>query len=164
MVIWRSVLQIKSVEGSQQGPGATDPSAISNITTLYPFLCPSALMGSCTVPSVLPSAFLPEQQQVLPQGLTLRALVRGTEFQVFKQCCCRDERSPELLSKTKCHSPRKCHPCWSHCYSSRSNPNPSQDQGVRMSCGSALGLPGSGQPSFQIGHAVLGVTWSGLFE
>lgn len=89
------------------------------------------------IPSLLPSAFLPEQPWLLPKGLHLRALVRGIEFQVFEQCYSRGGHAQELLSKTKCHIPRKRCPCWSCCCSIRSTPSPSQDQGVTMSWGSA---------------------------
>lgn len=88
------------------------------------------------VPSLLPSAFLPEQPWVLPWGLGLRALVRGTEFQVFKKCYCRGGHAKELLSKTKCHVPRKHCPCWSHCCRSRSKRSPLS--GTR--CKDELGL------------------------
>jgi len=72
------------------------------------------------IPSLLPSAFLSEKQWVLPRGLHLGALVRGTEFQVSKRCCCRGGHAQELLSEIKGYIPGKCCPFWSHCCSCRS--------------------------------------------
>lgn len=137
--------------------------AISNAVILCPFLSPTALMGSCACTKFASQCLSPRAEISFATGSQSQSTgkrdwVSGLEAVLLQGWAC-----SRIAFQDEMSHPLEVPPLLVSLLLQQVKIKPLSGPRCKDKLSSALGLPGSDQPSFQVGHTLVGVTWSGLF-